>query len=528
MPAADAEPPADRWGALRYPGFLLFWTSRLCASFSAQIVSVAVGWQIYDLTRNPFDLGLVGLIQFTPALLLVLVTGTVSDRFNRRGIFAVCEVVEAACGLTLLVLTVTGAITPGRIFAILAVFGVARAFMNPAAQSLLPNLVPERELSSAIALSSSSWQIATIVGPVVGGLLYGVAAAAPYASAFVLFLAAGLAAILVPRPPQKTMAEPATWATVIAGFRYVWHEKIVLGAISLDLFAVLLGGAVALLPAYARDMLVTGPWGLGLLRSAPGIGALLTALYLAVRPVGDHAGRSCSSPSACSAPSRSIFGVSTAVWLSVLALALAGAADMVSVYIRETLIQLWTPDAVRGRVNAVNMVFVGASNELGEFRAGTVAALIGVVPAVVVGGIGTLAVAGIWAWAFPMLRQTRRLDRRAIAGTGDRNRGTPISCLVRDRTRRLSSTSTVGTQSARGADRRFHVGESTGFRRGIAGRPDVALPPLQTRATGSPPAGPTCPCAPMPRRSAAGRHVAGGTSLRADRQLHARSRSLRR
>ncbi len=412
MPAADAEPPTGHWGAFRHRGFLLFWLSRLFATFATQILSVAVGWQIYDLTRNPFDLGLVGLVQFAPALLLVLVTGAVSDRYNRRGIVAVCQFVEAACGLAFLVLTVTGTISPAWIFSILAVFGVARAFMNPAASSLIPNLVPAQDLASAIAMASSAWQTAIIVGPVVGGLLYGLTSAAPYATTVALLAVAGVLVLLVPRPPQKTTPEPANWSTVIAGFRYVWQEKIVLGAISLDLFAVLLGGATALLPAYARDILHTGPWGLGLLRSAPGIGAIAVALYLAVRPVRDHAGVIMFVTVGLFGAFTLVFGVATAVWLSVAALALAGAADMVSVYIRETLMQLWTPDAVRGRVNAVNAVFIGASNELGEFRAGSVAALIGVVPAVVVGAIGTVAVAGLWAWAFPMLRRARRLDRR--------------------------------------------------------------------------------------------------------------------
>ncbi len=412
MPAADVDPPPGHWGALRHRGFLLFWLSRVFATFATQVLSVAIGWQIYDLTRNPFDLGLVGLVQFAPALLLVLVTGTVSDRYNRRRIVAVSQFIEAACGLAFLVLTVTGSISPARIFSILAVFGVARAFMNPAASSLVPNLVPARDLSSAIALSSSAWQIAIIVGPVVGGLLYGVSAAAPYAATVILLVAAAVLVSLVPQPEQKTTPEPASWTTVVAGFRYVWREKIVLGAISLDLFAVLLGGATALLPAYARDILSTGPWGLGLLRSAPGLGAIAVALYLAARPVRDHAGAIMFVTVALFGAFTLVFGVSSAVWLSVAALALAGAADMISVYIRETLIQLWTPDQVRGRVSAVNAVFIGASNELGEFRAGTVAALIGVVPAVVVGAIGTIAVAGIWAAAFPMLRRVRRLDRR--------------------------------------------------------------------------------------------------------------------
>jgi predicted membrane channel-forming protein YqfA (hemolysin III family) len=412
MPAADAEPPTGHWGAFRHRGFLLFWLSRLLATFAAQVLSVAIAWQIYDLTHNPFDLGLVGLVQFAPALLLVLVTGSVSDRYNRRIIVAICQFVEAACGLTFLVLTARGAISPAWIFSILAVFGVARAFMNPAASSLIPNLVSEQDLASAIAISSSAWQVATIVGPVAGGLLYGVSSTAPYVATLGLLMTAGVLVLLVPRPPQKTTPEPASWTTVVAGFHYVWHEKIVLGAISLDLFAVLLGGATALLPAYARDILHSGPWGLGLLRSAPGIGAVAVAVYLAARPVRDHAGAIMFVAVALFGAFILVFGLSTAVWLSIVALALGGSVDMISVYIRETLIQLWTPDALRGRVNAVNMVFVGASNELGEFRAGTVAALIGVVPAVVVGGIGTLAIAGIWAWAFPMLRQVRRLDRR--------------------------------------------------------------------------------------------------------------------
>ena len=386
--------------------------SRFCTTFATQIVSVAVGWQIYDLTRDPFDLGLVGLVQFAPSLLLVLVTGAVSDRFNRRMIVAICQFIEAICAGLLLYLVWTGDVTVPAIFATLVAFGVARAFMNPASQSLIPNLVPAEALASAIALSSSSWQIAVILGPVAGGLLYGLGADIAYFAAVAIFIAAAILIALVPRPPQKTVPEPANWTTVIAGFRYVWHEKIVLGAISLDLFAVLLGGAVALLPAYARDVLDVGPWGLGLLRSAPGIGAIVVALVLAVRPIRDHAGLIMFACVALFGAFTLTFGLSTLVWLSVAALALAGAADMVSVYIRETLIQLWTPDAVRGRVNAVNMVFIGASNELGEFRAGSVAALIGLVPAVVIGGIGTIAVAGLWMFMFPALRKARHLSGR--------------------------------------------------------------------------------------------------------------------
>jgi MFS family permease len=413
MPPASADKSADHLGAFRHRGFLLFWISRVLAQFSTQVLSVSVGWQVYDLTRNPFDLGLVGLVQFAPALLLVLVTGAVSDRYNRRMIVAICTLVEGACAATLLWLTISGTHHVGAIFAVLALFGTARAFMNPAAGSLVPNLVPTTVLASAIALSTSSWQLATIVGPVAGGLLYGIAPEAAYGTGVALFLLAAVLVTLVPKPPQKTSKEPTSWTMVAAGFRFVWREKVVFGAISLDLFAVLLGGAVALLPAYARDILDVGPWGLGVLRSATGVGAMTMAAYLTVRPVRDHAGIIMFVCVGLFGVFNIVFGLSTAVWLSAAALALAGAADMVSVYVRETMIQLWTPDDVRGRVNAVNMVFVGASNELGEFRAGTVAALLGIVPAVVIGGVGTLAVAGLWAWWFPGIRRTRRLDGRS-------------------------------------------------------------------------------------------------------------------
>jgi MFS family permease len=413
MRSADGSPsPSSRshHSAFRHRGFRLFWISRFLATFATQVVSVAVGWQIYDLTRNPFDLGLVGLVQFAPALLLVLVTGSVSDRFNRRLVGGISQVGEGLCAATLLAFSVMGIVSTGEIFMVLAVFGVARAFMNPAGQSLIPNLVPTEDLAGAIALSSSAWQLATILGPVAGGLLYGLSSGAAYGTAFCLFVAAAIFVALVPKPAQRTQSEPPTLRTMLAGFRFVWHEKVVLGAISLDLFAVLLGGATALLPAYARDILDVGPWGLGLLRSAAGIGSIAMAIYLTRSPIRDHAGRIMFVAVAVFGVFTLVFGISTLVWLSVLALMLAGAADMVSVYIRETLIQLWTPDAVRGRVSAVNNMFVGASNELGEFRAGTVAALIGVVPAVVVGGVGTLLVAGIWAWGFPGIRTVRRLD----------------------------------------------------------------------------------------------------------------------
>jgi len=410
-PMTDDDPsPAASGSIFRHRGFAYYWTSRLIATFAVQFVSVAVGWQVYDLTRDPFDLGLVGLVQFLPSLLLVLVTGAAADRYNRRKIMGICIAAEILCALALLALTLAGDHRVWPIFAVLAGFGIARAFLGPAVQSLLPNLVPNAELSTAIAWNSSSWQIATITGPVVGGLLYGVAPEAPYAIAAVLMAVSIALVALIPKPAQKTVPEPASWETLGAGFRYIWGEKIVLGAISLDLFAVLLGGATALMPAYARDILDVGPWGLGLLRAAPGVGALVTAIWLARRPITDAAGVIMFVCVAGFGLFTSVFGASTLPWLSIVALAFMGAFDMVSVYVRESLIQLWTPDALRGRVNAVNMVFVGASNELGEFRAGISASLLGVIPAVVIGGVGTMLVAGLWSSWFPQLRRIRRLD----------------------------------------------------------------------------------------------------------------------
>ena len=403
----------DRFGAFRNPQYLRYWLARLGASFAVQIVAVSVGWQIYDLTRNPLDLGLVGLCQFMPALLLVLVTGAVADRYSRRMIMGLSIAVEGLGALALLWMTFEGLTSPLPVFAVLVLFGVARAFFGPSSQALVVNIVDRSELPSAIAWNSSAWQLASIVGPVAGGLLYGFSPHAAYSVALTLFV---LASILVlsmkPLPARAAANEPATLETIVAGFRFIWHEKVVLGAISLDLFAVLLGGAVALMPIYARDVLEVGPWGLGMLRAAPGIGAILTVLYLTRHPVRDNAGRVMFVFVALFGAFTMVFGLSTAPWLSIVALALMGAADMISVYIRETLLQLWTPDDVRGRVNAVNMVFVGASNELGEFRAGVMAFWIGAVPAVVIGGAATMGVAALWAAMFPDLRKAKHLNGR--------------------------------------------------------------------------------------------------------------------
>jgi MFS family permease len=409
-----AEPaPTTRWAAFGYPAFAKYWISRVTAAFAVQIQTVAVGWQVYDLTRDPLDLGFVGLSQFLPALALVLVTGAVADRYRRRTVIAVCLAAEALCAMALLTFVALGLDAVWVIFVVLAGFGVARAFQGPAQQALLPNLVPTEVLANAIALNSTGWQVATIVGPVMGGLLYGISAEVAYGASLVLLLVATIVILLVPPQRRKFSAQPTSWATIVAGFDYIWRQKIVLGAISLDLFAVLLGGATALLPVYARDILDVGPWGLGLLRAGPAIGAIVVALYLTTHPIRDHAGLLMFFFVGVFGAFTVVFGLSTLVWLSVVALIVMGGADMVSVYVRETLIQLWTPDQVRGRVNAVNNVFVGASNELGEFRAGVTAALIGTVPAVVLGGFGTIAVTVLWMRLFPDLRRARHLDGRA-------------------------------------------------------------------------------------------------------------------
>lgn len=400
----------DRFAAFRHSAYARFFFSRFLAAFAIQIVSVSVGWQMYDETGNALYLGLIGLFQFLPSLLLILITGSVADRYNRRAIVAICLAVGGLCTAALLGLTLTGSFSPWPVFGILVVFGIERAFMGPAVQSLAPNLVPAADLPNAIAWNSSSWQTASILGPVAGGLLYGASAIAAYSVALAFMLAGMLLIISIPKPNQRTASKAVSWDTILAGFRFIANEKVVLGAISLDLFAVLLGGAVALMPIFARDILELGPWGLGLLRAAPGIGALVVAILLAAYPIRHHAGLFMFIGVGLFGVGTIIFGLSQVAWLSIAALMLMGASDMISVYVRESLIMLWTPDEVRGRVNAVNMVFVGASNELGEFRAGTMAHVIGAVPAVVVGGFGTLAVAVIWSLSFPKLRRIDNLD----------------------------------------------------------------------------------------------------------------------
>ncbi len=407
----DNEARADRFAAFRHKSYTYYWLARLLSAMAMQVIAVAVGWQIYDLTRNPLDLGLIGLTQFVPALALLLVTGAAADRFSRRMIMAICEIAGLVLGALMLMLTLGGLSSPLPVFAILVALGVTRAFFSPASTSLAPNLVPKEDLANAIAWNSTSWQTATIAGPMAGGLLYGLGATVPYLVATFLFALATVFILVIPKPPQARSTRMQDWETLSAGFRYIWRERVVLGAISLDMFAVLLGGAVALMPVFARDILELGPWGLGLLRSAPGVGAIAMAVFLATYPINRHAGLAMFVAVALFGLSMVVFGLSTIAWLSIGSLAFMGAADMISVYVRQTLIQLWTPDELRGRVSAVNMVFLGASNELGEFRAGGMAALIGAVPAVVIGGVAAMGVSALWAAWFPQLRRIQHLNR---------------------------------------------------------------------------------------------------------------------
>ncbi len=396
--------------ALHHRPYVFYLLSVGLAGFAVQIMSVSVGWQIYDITRDPLDLGIVGLVQFMPPLLMVLFTGLAADKFNRRLIMSICLGIEVLCALGLVAFTLSKSVNILPVFGILAVLGFARAFLNPAADALAPNLLPKEAIAHGISLNSMVWQTGTILGPVAGGLLYGVSGEVAYGTATALVLIAVCCVGLIGHVPQSNHAEQSSLETLFAGFKFIRSEKIVLGAISLDLFAVLLGGAVALMPIYARDILQVGPWGLGLLRAAPGIGALVMAAWLARYGIKRNAGIILFVFVAAFGFFTMVFGLSTWVPLSIGALAMMGACDMISVYVRETLMQLWTPDAVRGRVNAVNRVFIGASNELGEFRAGFVAAGIGAVAAVTVGGAGTMLVAGLWAKWFPELRKAKKLD----------------------------------------------------------------------------------------------------------------------
>lgn len=388
--------------------FGLYLAARFLSALAIQMQNVAIGWLVYDLTRDPLALGLVGLASFLPALALALITGHTADRYDRRAILVVCYVVTLGTALGLLAIAVGGSGQVLPIYGLLLVFGISRAFANPAGQALVPNLVPPEQLGNAIAWNSTAWQTATIAGPALGGLLYYFGATVAFGAAALCFLACCLLFGLIRSRPQPPPGE-VSWETLLAGIRFIRSRPTIFGAISLDLFAVLLGGATALLPVYARDILDAGPGGLGLMRSMPAVGALLVALWLAQRPLQSRSGLRMFQGVALFGIATIGFGLSESLILSCVCLFVLGAADMISVYIRSTLVQFDTPDAMRGRVAAVNSVFIGASNELGEFESGALAAAIGTVPAVVVGGVGTLVVGGLWMRWFPELRYRDRL-----------------------------------------------------------------------------------------------------------------------
>lgn len=394
-----------------FQNFRLFQVARFCMVLALEMQSVAVGWQIYEITHRALDLGYVGLAQFLPGILLFLVSGHVVDKFNRRGILVLCYCGYVLCSTLLLTVALRAGKSVGLIYGILILIGVVRSFNGPVSRAILPQLVPEHHFPSAVAWASSVYQAATILGPAVGGVAYAAfhGPAFVYAASATASTVAVLATLRIKTTPKTRNREPVNVNSMLAGFRYILKEKLIFGSISLDLFAVLLGGAVALLPVYAREILRTGPWGLGLLRSAPALGAATMALTLAYRPMRRNAGRTMLWCVAGFGVFTVLFGISHNLVLSLIALIFVGATDMVSVIVRGTLIQVATPDDMRGRVNAVDMIFIGASNEFGQFESGLTAHWFGTVPAVVLGGIGTLFVTALWAWWFPELRNADRL-----------------------------------------------------------------------------------------------------------------------
>ena len=410
MASAETSRPSGRV-AFHYPGFVVVVMARAFVVLASEMQSVAVGWQVYEITKRPLDLGYVGLAQFLPGVALFLFSGHVADRYNRRKLMSINFSGYTLCSTLFLFVTLHGAHTVYPIYAILILLGIVRAFSAPVSRAILPQLVPDYDFPRAVAWASGILQCATILGPSLGGVIYAFARgpAAVYALCAIAGLAATLATLRIELESPPRQKEEIRLKTMLAGFHYIWREKIILGSISLDLFAVLLGGAVALLPVYAREILHTGPWGLGILRTAPGVGAALMALYLARRPLKARVGATMLWCVAGFGVFTILFGVSHSLLLSLAALMLVGATDMVSVIIRATLVQVATPDKMRGRVNAVDMVFIGASNELGQFESGVTAHWFGTVPAVVLGGIGTLAVTALWAWMFPELRKADQL-----------------------------------------------------------------------------------------------------------------------
>jgi MFS family permease len=399
--------PRDNRSVFHERAYARFWLARICSTISFQVTAVAVGWQVYALTHSTFALGMVGLVQFMPMLLLTLVVGQVADRFNRKTIISICQVVE---GITLAMLAISSywhRLHPVGIFCAVAAIGAARAFEAPSTQALVPGLVADAQVPQAIAWSTSANQTASIVGPALGGLLYVFGPHVPYGLCACLFAtAAVLSSGIVPKRPMAGKT-PVTAQSIFSGIHYIRERKNILGAISLDLFVVLLGGATALLPAYARDILHTGPWGLGLLRLSPAVGALSTAVFLAHHPIRKRAGHRMFAAVMIFGVATVAFALSRNVFVSMAILCIMGAADVTSVVVRSSLVQLETPDAMRGRVSAVNSLFIGTSNQLGEFESGVTASWFGIVPATIFGGLGSILIAVIWMFLFPDLRKLK-------------------------------------------------------------------------------------------------------------------------
>lgn len=412
MPVLTA---SEQFSVLHYRPVLLLWISRVSSMIAFQMLGVAVGWQMYELTSNPLDLGLIGLFQFLPAAMLALVTGHVADRYNRALVLRLAQIVEAIAALILVITTASGSTTRQWIFAAAFILGSARAFEATAFQTVLPAIVPQKHLTRAIAALASAQQTATIGGPALGGLLYNLLGPTVlYALCCALFLSGSLCVSFIMTGRVASKREPVTLKTLFAGFSYISRNPIILGAISLDLFAVLLGGALALLPAFARDVYGTGAWGMGLLRAAPAIGALAISLVLARAPLRGGVGRIMFSCVGMYGIATIVFALSSSFYLSMATLALLGVADMISVVIRQTLIQVETPDDMRGRVSAVNSLFTGTANQLGDFRAGVMAQLFGTAASVLIGGVSTLVVVVIGVRLFPSLLRVDRLHKDHI------------------------------------------------------------------------------------------------------------------
>lgn len=402
---SETEPPLLR----HHRPFLAFWLARVFTASGFQMLTVAIGWHLYQLTGNVLDLGLVGLVEFAPRVLFMLHTGHVADRYDRRKVAALCQCLQGLIALALALGSATDQVSRELIFVLAFLLGATRSFEMPATQALLPNVVPAGLFPRAVAASASATQSATIVAPAVGGFLYAFGSGWVYGPTVALYAIACVLTLSLQARGQVVQRGRATVESLLAGIRFIRSRPDILGAISLDLFAVLLGGATALLPVFAKDILLTGPLGLGLLRSAPAVGALLMSVWLARFPFERKVGRTMFTAVGVFGVATIAFGLSTSFWFSLAVLVVLGAADMISMVIRGAFVQLHTPDEMRGRVSAVNGLFIGASNQLGEFESGVTAHWFGTVPAVVMGGVGTLLVTGVWIKLFPTLANRDRL-----------------------------------------------------------------------------------------------------------------------